>query len=370
MRSLRLCESFVCYDAFILVARAILFLLVCLHARADSLDDAVLDLGKRIAARLAPAETAHLTTRNMSVLPQADAARLQNSMETVLRKRIRNPMPVEIALTISENIRGFVLIAEIHRASETEVEIAELSYIPAAPQMSPLLSLQKQFLWSQNKPILDIANAGTQMLVLDSSGVIVYESVAAKWERVDGIAVEFTPVRDPRGRLEMDGESISVHVPGKTCSGVWKPKLGLECNGESEFTASRNTLDFKDWRGILYQSTQLGDTYLVAELDGRVHIYDGSHTPRGTFDGWGDFAVLRAACGEYLIASTAADSPTDTIALYQLSNFVPARISEPVEFAGRVTGVWTAGGKALAIINDTSSGKYTAYAVTANCGQP
>src|SRR5713101_4126981 len=91
---------------------------------------------------------------------------------------------------------------------------------PLPAPVRALLTLEKKLLWEQDTPILDLAVLGDQMLVLDSEGVKRYERRAGKWERAEA-AIVAGSVRDPRGRLEMAGDSIAVHLPGATCRGNW-----------------------------------------------------------------------------------------------------------------------------------------------------
>jgi len=367
----------VCYDANDFVARRILLLFVCMCmcARGDSFDEALRDLAKRIAAHLAPLETPLLTARNLSPMPPSDFTRAQTSLERELRKRVRNPQPVEILLTIADNIRGYLLVAEIRRPNETLVEMEE--FRPDPPKTAPrqTLVLKKQFLWEQDEGILDLAMVGSQMLVLEPGRVVLYDSGSGNWKPVDASALDFPAVRDPRGRLEIAGDSVTIQAPGRSCTGIWKPALDLKCTENGEFTPARNTMEFGDWRGVFYQSGQIGGGYLVQEMDGRVHVYDESNSSRGVVDGWGDLAVVNSACGQLVVATSAgvARNAPETAALYEIADRGAIRVSEPLDLPGPVTALWPAlwssGERALAVVHEESSGKYSAYALTVDCGR-
>ena len=68
---------------------------------------------RRLCAHLAANETAHVTSRNLSSMGRADAKKVQATVERALRKRVRNPTAVDVALTISENVQGYLLVAQI-----------------------------------------------------------------------------------------------------------------------------------------------------------------------------------------------------------------------------------------------------------------
>ena len=191
------------------VGRGIVLFLLCLMARGQTLDDAAADLARKISARLAPAEVARVTTRNISSLSAADAAKLQPALVRALQRRVREPKPVDVAVTISENLRGFLLVAEIKRENDAAVEMAD--FLPRPPEAAsrPAVAIASKLLWEQDTPILDLAIFGDQMLVLDTTGITLYNRVAGKWEKSAQAPIA-TNVRDARGKLQLDGETVKI----------------------------------------------------------------------------------------------------------------------------------------------------------------
>jgi hypothetical protein len=280
-------------------------------------------------------------------------------------------MPVDVTLTISENVRGYILVAEIRRESESIVEMAEFQPAMSAttPARAPFTIESKQ-LWEQETQILDIALLADTLLVLDTAGLARYERRDGKWQRVTAFDLPVV-VRDPRGRLETNADSILIHEPGMTCTVPIRMSAAPECRDGGRFKAARNTLDLHDWRGEFFASSDAGADTLVAELDGRIHIYDDDHAPQAVFDGWGsDFAAIAACGGRHIVASSAGDNPaSDSIALYDIANHAPVRISEPVALSGPVTALWSAGDGAMAVVRNLSTGKYAAYNLTLDCSR-
>lgn len=324
--------------------------------RADSLEDAARSLAKRVAARLAPEETAQVTARNLSSLARADAARAQNAFEQALRKRIRNATAVPVAFTISENLKGFILVASVKEAIEMEA----YRPAPSTPAARPALTLEKKMLWQQDAPVLDAEIAGDAMLVLDSSGVTRYERREAKWVAAETAAAP-TTVRDPRGRVTLSDQSLVVDLPGETCQGTWKP-LALRCDSGGVISPGRNTFD-----GTLpfFSDARIGGARLIAETDGRIHIGDG------TIENWGSDIAAMATCAGPRVAATAnGDRETgDSIALYDLIQAVPIRVSDPAEFSGPVTALWPRQDGALAVVRNLTTHQYEAFELTADCGR-
>ena len=352
------------------VARGFLLVMIAVAARADTLDEAIMALAKRVSARMEASETARVTSRNIGSLPAAEAAKAQAALTRALQRRVRNPVSVDVTLTISENVRGFLLVAEIHREHETVVEMAEFQAASSvAPARAPF-AIESKLLWEQETPILDVELFSDSMLVLDAVGLIRYDRREGKWERAAAVELPVV-VRDPRGRLETSADSITIHQPGTTCMVPIKMTAPAQCEDGGRFKAARNTQDMHDWRGEFFTSAELGGDTLVADVDGRIHIYDAAHAPQAVFDGWGsDFTVITACGGRHIAAASAADTASsDSIALYDVANRAPVRISEPIGLSGPVTALWPAGDGAMAVARNLSTGKYAAYSLTLDCSR-
>jgi hypothetical protein len=311
---------------------------------------------------------ARVTVRNISSLSPEEAARAQPALSRALQRRVREPKPVDVAVTISENLRGYILVAEIRRENDPAVEMVEFRPAPPAAPMRPPVSIESKIIWEQDFPILDVALAGEQMLVLDTAGVSLYNRNAGKWERIAAAPIPVN-LRDPRGRMEVSGEALTIHVPGSTCSGSAKLAASIRCEDGGRFKAGANTLVAS--QGESFSSAEVGGDTLVAELDGRTHVYDAARMPQGVFDGWGsDFVMLAGCGGKHVLATSAVDQHSaDAITLYDLVNRAPVRVSDPLEFAGPVTALWPAGDGALAVVRNLATGKYAAYNLALNCGR-
>lgn len=305
-------------------------------------------LGARTATHLAPNETARVILTNRSALAAADAAKVQAGIERALRKRLRNPTVVDVALTISENASGFLLVTQIRQ----DVEMAAFRIERTTER--PNVSIGKTMIVQQDLPILDVFTVGDDTVVLDTGSVTRYEHR----QRTESVPLPVAMPRDPRGRIEIEGETLTVTLPGSICRGTWKP-LSLTCESGGSFDAGRNTIDGS------YSLARIGGDDYAGETDGRVHIYDTSHKSAGVFDGWGSDFV--AACGSTRILATGAgDRETrDSIALYEVTGRAPARASDALEFPGPVTALTAS----IAVARNLSTGKYEAYSLTLDCGR-
>ncbi|HEV8416528.1 MAG TPA: hypothetical protein VGQ49_23235 [Bryobacteraceae bacterium] len=351
------------------VARGLLLVMIAMAVRADTLDDAVAALAKKVVARLEPFERVRIGERNISSLPATEVSRAEVALTRALQSRGSGSMPVDVVVTISDDLRGYILVAEIRRASGTVVEMMEFRLAPpAAPARAAIID--SKLLWEQDTAILDVAVLQDSMLVLDTAGLIRYERHEGKWERAAAVELPVV-VRDPRGRAETNGESVTINEPGVICTVPVKMEVPPRCDDGGQFKAARNTQDLHDWRGEFFSSSELAGDIIVAEVDGRIHIYDAAHALQAVFDGWGSDLAVIAACGGRHIAiagSSDAASP-DSIALYDLVNHALMSVSEPIDLSGPVTALWPAGDGAMAVTRNLSTGKYAAYSLTLDCSR-
>jgi len=355
------------------VLRAILpYLLLAVFCGAQTLDDSVRVLARKVNARLETAEIARLAAvRNLSSMAGPDVSHSRAVFERALR-RTRRGTPVDVSLTISRDARGLLLVAEIVRGDDRQVEMVEY-----APPLSPVRSahavLEKRLLWEQDAAMLDVAVTGDSMLVLEPTQVVSYARRSAGWERVDAKPLDgAAAVRDPRGQLQVNDGEFTAYLPGVVCHGP-------HCESGAKdvrFTAARNTLQIEDWPSV-FSFAQIEERgrplYLTAELDRRTHLYDGAKRSMGVVDSWGDdFVAVANGCGEgpaILASSTNERDAADSVAAFELMDRAPVRIGDPAEFAGPVMALWASAGGALAIARDLATGRYAAYTLTLYCGR-
>ncbi|MBI5282604.1 MAG: hypothetical protein HY858_13045 [Candidatus Solibacter usitatus] len=353
---------------------AALFLLLALCAGAVTLDDAVLALARKVQARLAPGAVVRISSRNLSSLGAAEAGRAQATLERALRRRPARQSPqAELRFTLGENVREIMLVAEIMQNEASDVVM--VPWRPEAPPRRVLPVLARRLLWEQERPMLDVALAEDRMLVLETDALYLFERRPNGWEPAASRAIDAPPARDPRGRIELDGPALAVFLPGTTCRGAWKPALDLKCearpaefsqNGEAmRFVRGRNTLEANLWPPF-YSYARLDTAaralHVLAETDGRAHLYDDARKPLGVIDEWdGDLA---AACDGRILAVR-----NTSVAAYSLSEARPVAASEPVEFPGPVSALWPAPGGAVVIVRVLNSGRYAAYSLTLDCGR-
>jgi hypothetical protein len=244
---------------------------------------------------------------------------------------------------LSEDFRGPLLIAEI---AGNLVEMVSASRDRAG---SAVLPLKLSLIWEQEAQILDVAFSNDQMLVLDVKGLTSYRRQDGQWHSLETNPIAPIPLRDPRGRIDVTKNPPVIQFPGQ---------------GEM-FTAGRNTMSEEGWPSH-YTHVELGGEHLLAETDGRIHVYNANKTPFGTFDGWGsDFALISPGCsGQKILAPEAS---IDAVALYGMTNHQPIQMSDVVALPGPITAIWPQGSGAVVIAKNAKTGRYEAYSASLDC---
>lgn len=326
-------------------------------------------------------------------------------MERTLRRPVsRSAQPADVTVTLSENAREFLVVAEIRRGTERDTEriVEMISYRPGAAVKAARPGIEKLLLWEQADAILDLQVIGDEMLVLDTAGITRYARRATGWEAAGtAVLTQALTVRDPRGRLETSDGALTAYLPGRICRGAWKPALDVTCetsdaafsldNELVRFTANRNTLEIGGLPAFYsYARTTSGAraVALLSEAGGTTRFYDvakndaskgdarddAAKKPLGSFDGWGsDFVAIENACGagrQFLASSNADRQSPDSIALYEITDRRPIQVSDKIEFQGPIAALWPASGGALVVthaISPVSSGSYAAYSLTVDC---
>ena len=345
------------------------FIFATLLVRGDALDDAVSQWGKKIASHLAADEIAHVTW-NGAAAENAESiayvARARTLLARALQRRSRNPKSVEITARLSQNLKGYLLIAEMHRENENIVEMASVARPVPMPETAGGFRLERRLLWEQEASILDVVVVGDQMLVLDIAGLARYDQRDSKWQKAESVELDIPPVRDPRGRLTVNENSVMAEAAGVTCQGAWKPAIAMGCQPGGRFTAGRNTIEEAGWPPY-FTHTEIGGDHVVAAVDGRTYVYDTAHNQLGTSDFAGDFAVVSSSCSSAKII--AAHTAANSLAIFDLVNHVPIRVSDSMEVPGPVTAMWPAGSAALAVVRNKDTNKYEAYSIAVDCGR-
>ncbi len=391
-------------------ALAALALFVCLPAAAQWAGPAA-GLAHDIAAITGPG-TITLDTRNISSFPTDQLPVIQRELESALREAgVRvvsvNPTAADVALTLSENVRGYLWVAEVRQAGETRIAMvtAPRRADAAPPRNGPALAIRKTPLWSQEAPILDAALLpGPQpyLVVLDFSSASLYKMSDGRWalEQQMPIPRPGTWPRDLRGRvLAARDHLFDAYLPGIVCRSSAAPPLVLRClpgddpwpigAGQTAlFGAARNFFTGVVTPGIgrltsipaFYSAAGIPrpqyTLWALALTDGSFRLMDGvNDLSLRSARGWGsDIASVSSSCGtrtQLLVTGTGDSGAADVVRAFEIADREPDEVSPPVEFAGPLTALWSSadGRSATAVAHNLKTGQYDAFEIAISCGQ-
>jgi len=343
---------------------------------------------------LAPLEEVALRVRNISSLSATQSVEARRALENALRNngaRLREKQEgtAKVLVTLSENLGNYLWVAEIQRGEQTEVVmVARPRPAPPRPGAAAVMMIEKTPLFEQERPILDVALRDAGLLVLDSQGLSLYRRGQDEWEMKQSVPLARTEAwpRDVRGRLQLQGESLKVYLPGMTCTGAPAPELSLQCKSDgsawpTEFGvvhAARGKNFFStDKVAAFFTVAGVEDSegllWAFAGVDGRAHLYDWSLEPAGTVSGWGsDIAGIKSNCGNgrQILATRRGDPPEpDAIQAFEIADRQPVAVSLPVEFPGPITALWQdeTESRSVAVSRDLRTGRYVAFHLSISC---
>jgi hypothetical protein len=363
---------------------ALLALALASPAPAQALDDAIKALLAKVAQSVEPGPGVRVSAKNISSLANADLARVQRAFERALARRQarRAPAPAsltEVKLTLAEDVREFVLIAEIVQPDQRRVELVRFQ--PPSSERQSLPPLERRLLWEQPEPILDALPVDERLLILEPQRLAVYDRRDGQWTRADSASIDAPPARDPRGRLALDGAALTAHLPGVTCHGRLAPALALDCTNQTEdwplaaepvhFVVGRNTLESGLWSGF-YALARLeaGNRaqWLLAAGDGRTRLYDANRQPIGWVEGLnGDWVGV---CGDkVLLARPTEKGAAASLAAYAIVERKAVPATAALDLPAPVTALWPAPGGAIAIARNAATGNYAAYSIHLDCSR-
>ncbi len=370
-------------------------------------------LARKLAGATGPGAIAlEVTNRSSLARPEVDEIRrglLTELAALGVRAVNADQAAATVEVTLSENLRSYVWVAEIHQGNN-EASVVMVT----APRSGPVaverpaaaLAIRKTPLWTDENRILDIGlinSTPQQMIVLEPESIVLAKFQDGRWQQERSLPLSHSRPwpRDLRGRLSLRKDHLfDAYLPGVFCRSTSTPPLGLNCyesddpwplgtadSGLSAFFApSRNFFTGALAPGIQKQTTLKPfysaavlprDTYklwIFATVDGQVHLLDGVTDQTLGKLGWGsDIASVRSGCGlGWQVLVTGNDAAgADNVRAFEIADREPIAVSQTGEFKGVVTALWADwdGTGAIAVSKNPETGKYEAYRLSIACGQ-
>jgi hypothetical protein len=370
-------------------------------------------LAQKIAAATGPGAVA-LDLVNRSSVDRAEVEAIRRGLMTELAALgVRNVRADQAAatvqITLSENLRDYVWVAEIHQGNNEASVLLVATPRPglaAVERPASALMIHKTLLWTDENRILDVAlvNSNPQhMIVLEPESAVLFKFQDGRWQQEQSLPIlHMHPwPRDLRGRLALRKDHLfDAYLPGIFCrSGTTAPlavncyesddpwPLGTDQSGLRAFFApARNFFTGALSPGIEKQPTVRAfysaavlprDRYklwIFATVDGQIHFLDGVTDQTAARLAWGsDLASVRSGCGlgwQVLVTGN-GDGAGETVRAFEIADREPVAVSQPAEFSSSITALWadSDGTGAIAVSQNLETGRYEAYRLSITCGQ-
>ena len=389
----------------ILFALVSLLLCVAPSAFGSNWTEPATELGKDIEGATRPGAIS-LAVANSSSLSNADVAAIQQALETQLRSSGVRIVPAanatsQVQVTLSENLQGYLWVAEIKQGNETRVQMVSVprGEAPTVAHGGPSVSIRKTLLWSQPTPILDVYVDDRRMVVLDANSVSTLALREGQWERDQSIAITSSHnfPRDMRGLLVPVKDRLAdAYLPGTMCNVAAGGGIAVSCRDSDDpwplgtrsalFNSGRNYFTGAlfpavnkptgPFYSLVTLSRQGYNVLAMTGIDGQVHLNDGTNdrvlSPSSTSDWGSDMAALKSTCGsgtQILISRAGDDTMTDSLRAFEIPDGEPVQVSAAADFPGPITALWNHGESVSAVSHNLRTGSYEAYSVSITCNQ-
>jgi len=323
-------------------------------------------LTEKVSAIIAPPARVDLLGNNISALSADEVATIHEALRSQLIKRGfrvagADPSNISLNITLSEDVQGYLVVAQIRRGADEQVAIVPVAKRGSATMGTGGVAIESKAVWEQPAAILDFSllppapGEAPLMMVLETKQISFYvrkqdRSQVERWQ-LDQV-VDTPPlkswVRAPRGHIDLSqGVGMgTTRVPGIECQGDFQHPWTIDCKPVSE--------ESEAWLAGVSSSPVVAGP--------------------ASADMGGDTAMLALACDGHSVAlATGKDDWThdDFIQAYVVEAGRAQEVSatgSPIEFEGPVMALWPDGsGAARAVIHNLQTGNYEATIVTATC---
>ena len=390
-------------------------------------------LAEQVAALLGPGQ-AQLTIRNLSTIPTEQIPALRRLLSQELKVHGVLTSGAESAnivrVTLSENARERLLVAEVVEGDESRVTMVRLDPGKAPqPQSAGGLTLRKHAIFTTSDQVLAALETPNGLVLIEPEEIVFLAKTSDGWREQKRVGIGQTrPItRDPRAMiyLSADAGGFEAFTAGEVCTGSFQHasppadwsvhcresddpwtivqppvmQTGTEAQAATQmnigvtpikafYNAARNyfTGVINGSSGVdlppFYVATQLVRSaatmpLLAGGIDGKIQTLENGklRTVTGTRDWGSDFAVLHAGCGTgmQVVASGSGAATSDSLRAYELPAQEAIPASAALAMGGTVTASWTEpeGKSVMAVVRMQApvgqAEQYEVDRVTASC---
>ncbi len=337
-------------------------------ARAETLEDAVRVLGRRVLDKLSVQERVVLQTRFLAPVLARERDRVDRSLREVLNRQAGAPAAAQLRVTVSAGMAHRVLVAEFSRGEEFAILMAE--YDPAAEvprAVQPHPRLERALLWEQDERILDAAagpGSRGEFWVLDTERLSLRDRQGEVLRQTRVRRADSPWPRDVRGKLSFaDGEARAL-LPGGQSGWPIAASFEAQPAGPNEFSSNGGKDRF-------FTAARVSANALVlAGADGKMR-WSEAGAVRELEGPWGsEVTALANPCGSGLPLVLMSGRDGQSIGMFEPAARALRALGEGMILPGTLSALWPSEGdeSATAVVR-TPAGRYAAYRIFAGCGR-
>jgi len=315
--------------------------------------------------------------------------------------------PASVNVTLAEDLHGFLWVAQVTQGQSQQTVFVSVprEMVAQTSQITPSVTLQREFLLSQPEPILDASllavspRSAPSLLVLQPSRVALFAQQNGAWQLQSEATIAHAASwpRDVRGRLQQGADGEEAVLPGVICNITVSSALSASCKPgnagwlfSTGFLRALSLLPMAAANGNTFTFPALGAQEEFSSLaviappassgasvpviattpDGRALLFEGSSAPIASFPGWGsDVAALYSTSRARwpLLVTRAGDwTAPDSIQAFDVIDRQAVAVSGEINFDGSITALWSEDeNTVLAVSRNIKTGMYEAYFIRA-----
>lgn len=378
------------------------FVLVLLPrpAHGDTLEESARLLARKVWASI-HGSSVSLEFRNISSLGSTEFASFSTAFQEELERRgvkiVLADAVVSLVVSVTQNPTEYIGVVQIQRKENTETVMGPIRLVdaPAAPEPAFGLTLHREFLFSQDTPILDVAfnSYSKDAYVLGIRELGSYELRDEHWVLTgsDRLPRHRVPKRSERGLFGIGIDSESAVFPEEVCTFSMLPGTkGWECQkntwGLGLRAVSPEAMSGKNlgaWISAAQIVTEGKTKLVVTGEDGLARLYEEGPEPVAVFADWGsEIASVYSGCGsgwQLLVTGKGDWTKADAIQAIDIQDRRAQSVSNPMEFSGPIVALHvpgtriptnaTANSQAFAVDRNLQTGRYEAYLLSITCSK-
>jgi hypothetical protein len=384
------------------------------------------ELAGQIADILGPGQ-GQVTIRNLSTIQAGEIPAIRKLLEQDLKAHgiiaSGGESANAVRVTLSENARERLWVAEVVEGSETHVAMVHVDASTAAVTVADArMVLRKEKIAGlfirvggvvEDDPVLAASEINGHFVAMFADRISIFSRIAGGWTESNTFLIEKRLSRDPRGVLlaNADGSGFTAYAPGAECAGSYSLALSgpttdsgwiVRCHTSDDpwpvyqsgdasgapalkafYNPARNF-----FTGVVAPSIGVdlppfysagmipraagGAALLVTGIDDKVSMAENGslRMVAGTRDWGSDFAMVRSGCGTgtQVIASSSGEAVNDSLRAFEIPALEAVPESGPLAMDGTVTALWTAqDAKSVFAVVRNLAGGYEVDRVTALC---